>query len=215
MIATFLPPFVQYILTEKLLCANKLCCLLRMENGKRQTLFSRSSWSSGETETFKVITEGINCYDGGGHKDKVTEFPLHSTHAHPTFLVPQRGRSWQHCQLHTWALAWSPPGDGLRPCGIKGECAPLCPPALCCSTSHFESQHSSQGLSVGQSRGRETCCLAPLPRRKQEERPTCSLKAKQSKNCELSLLHCSQEEGFSICRMGITLGTFWENPGRK
>lgn len=29
--AMFLPPFVQYILTEKLLHANKLCCLLRLD----------------------------------------------------------------------------------------------------------------------------------------------------------------------------------------
>lgn len=112
-------------------------------------------------------------------------------------------------------LAWSPPRNGLSPCGIKEECALLCLPTLCCRTSHFESQPHSQGLSVGQSRGRETLCLAPPPRREQERRPTCFLKAKQSKNWELALRHCSQDMGFSICRMGVTLGTFWGNPGRK
>lgn len=71
-----------------------------------QILFSRSSQSRGETEVSKVIIEGVKYYDGGGHKDKVTEFPLHPAYAHP--------HSRSHKEAGPGSTVSSTPGLGMN-----------------------------------------------------------------------------------------------------
>lgn len=64
--AAVLPlPFVQCAFTEQLPLLTSLPATCG--NEKTQALFSRSSQSNGETKAYKVVTQVVKCYDGGGH----------------------------------------------------------------------------------------------------------------------------------------------------
>lgn len=63
--AIFLLPFVQDALTAQLLVLTSLPA--RDGNEKTQALFCRGSQSNGETKAYKVVTQVVKCYDGGGH----------------------------------------------------------------------------------------------------------------------------------------------------